>query len=179
MIGITNIFMSWIPTYLVTVKGFTSIKMGFLASAPFLGAVVGNVVGGLISDRLLGKRRKPLMMFSAFGTIFTMLALINAPDNAAYLGFTLFLAGLTVSMGFGGYTVYPMGLADKAVYPVSFGIINSVGQIGGACAPLAAGMLLDAYSWTSVFIYMGCSALTCLLILMTIVEPVIAADKNS
>jgi sugar phosphate permease len=179
MIGITNIFMSWIPTYLVTVKGFTSIKMGFLASAPFLGAVVGNVLGGLVSDRLLGKRRKPLMMLSAFGTIFTMLALINAPDNAAYLGFTLFLAGLTVSMGFGGYTVYPMGLANKAVYPVSFGMINSVGQIGGACAPLAAGMLLDAYSWTSVFVYMGCSALVCLLILLTIVEPVIEPGGKS
>jgi sugar phosphate permease len=179
MIGITNIFMSWIPTYLVTVKGFTSIKMGFLASAPFLGAVVGNLVGGLVSDRLLGKRRKPLMMLSAFGTIFMMVALINAPDNAAYLGFTLFMAGLAVSVGFGGYAVYPMGLASKATYPVSFGIINSVGQVGGACAPLFAGMLLDAYSWTSVFIYMGCSALTCLLILMTIVEPVIAADKNS
>jgi sugar phosphate permease len=175
MIGITNIFMSWIPTYLVTVKGFTSIKMGFLASAPFFGAVMGNVLGGLVSDRLLGKRRKPLMMLSALGTVFMMLALINAPANALYLGFTLLLAGLTVSAGFGGYTVYPMGLADKAVYPVSFGIINAVGQIGGACAPLVAGMLLDAYSWTSVFIYMGCSSLVCLLILCTIVEPVLAS----
>ncbi|TWI69852.1 sugar phosphate permease [Pseudoduganella lurida] len=177
MIGITNIFMSWIPTYLVEVKGFTSIKMGFLASAPFLGAVLGNLIGGLISDRLLGKRRKPLMMLSAFGTIFMMLALVNAPDNSVYLGFTLFLAGFIVSAGFGGYAVYPMGLASKSVYPVSFGIINSVGQVGGACAPLAAGMLLDAYSWSAVFTYMGCSALVCLLILCTIVEPVIADDK--
>jgi sugar phosphate permease len=176
MIGITNIFMSWIPTYLVTVKGFASIKMGFLASAPFLGAVVGNLLGGLLSDRMLGKRRKPLMMLSAFGTIFTMLALVYAPDNSFYLGFMLFLAGLMASMGFGGYAVYPMGLADKSVYPVSFGIINAVGQVGGACAPLAVGMLLDAYSWTAVFTYMGCSALVCLLILLTIIEPVVTED---
>jgi sugar phosphate permease len=179
MIGITNIFMSWIPTYLVTVKGFTSIKMGFLASAPFFGAVMGNVLGGLVSDRVLGKRRKPLMMLSALGTIFMMFALVNAPDNAAYLGFTLFLAGLTVSAGFGGYTVYPMGLANKAIYPVSFGIINSVGQIGGACAPLVAGMLLDAYNWTSVFIYMGASSMVCLLILFSIVEPVIDDEPTA
>ncbi|ALK96550.2 MFS transporter [Massilia sp. WF1] len=173
MIGITNIFMSWIPTYLVTVKGYASIKMGFIASAPFLGAVIGNLLGGLLSDRMLGKRRKPLMMLSAFGTIFTMLALVYAPDNSFYLGFMLFLAGLMASMGFGGYAVYPMGLADKSVYPVSFGIINAVGQVGGACAPLAVGMLLDAYSWAAVFTYMGCSALVCLLILFTIVEPVV------
>jgi sugar phosphate permease len=178
MIGITNIFMSWIPTYLVTVKGFTSIKMGFLASAPFFGAVMGNLLGGLISDQLLGKRRKPLMMLSACGTIVMMFALLEAPDNALLLGLILFMAGLTVSAGFGGYTVYPMGLASKAVYPVSFGIVNSVGQIGGACAPLFAGMLLDAYSWNSVFIYMGCSALLCLLVLVTIVEPVIETEKS-
>jgi ACS family glucarate transporter-like MFS transporter len=179
MIGITNIFMSWIPTYLVTVKGYTSIKMGFMASAPFLGAVIGNLLGGLLSDRMLGKRRKPLMMLSAFGTVFMMLALIYAPNNAFYLGVTLFLAGLLASVGFGGYAVYPMGLADKAVYPVSFGIINSVGQVGGACAPLFAGMLLDSYSWAAVFTYMGCSALVCLLILFTIVEPVITDSDGA
>ncbi len=46
MIGISNIFISWIPTYLVTVKGFASVKMGFLASAPFIGAVAGNMLSG-------------------------------------------------------------------------------------------------------------------------------------
>lgn len=173
VIGITNIFMSWIPTYLITVKGFASIKMGFLASAPFVGAVLGNLLGGVISDRLLGKRRKPMMILSAFGTILMMIALINAPDNGLYLGFTLLMAGLMVGIGFAGYTVYPMGLANKATYPVAFGIVNSVGQIGGACAPLVAGILLDSYSWTSVFIYMGSSALLCMLILFSLIEPVV------
>lgn len=46
MVGNVNVIMSWIPTYLVTEKHFTSIKMGFLASAPFMEAVVGNLIGG-------------------------------------------------------------------------------------------------------------------------------------
>jgi ACS family glucarate transporter-like MFS transporter len=66
MIGISNIFMSWIPTYLMTVKGFVSIKMGFLASAPFMGSVLGNLLGGYISDNVLDKRRKPMMMLGAW-----------------------------------------------------------------------------------------------------------------
>ncbi len=56
MISISNIFISWIPTYLVTVKGFATVKMGFLASVPFIGAVTGNMLGGWISDRFLGGR---------------------------------------------------------------------------------------------------------------------------
>lgn len=177
MIGISNIFMSWIPTYLMTVKGFASIKMGFLASAPFMGSVLGNLLGGFISDRLLDKRRKPMMMLGAFGTIMMMVALIYAPNNALYLGFTLLMAGLMVGIGFAGYSVYPMGLASKATYPVAFGIVNSVGQIGGACAPLFVGMLLDAYSWNSVFFYMAGSGLLCLIALATIDEPRVDADK--
>ncbi|WP_378951558.1 MFS transporter [Pelosinus sp. sgz500959] len=177
MIGISNIFMSWIPTYLMTVKGFASIKMGFLASAPFMGSVLGNLLGGYISDKILDKRRKPMMMLGAFGTIMMMVALIYAPNNAVYLGFTLLMAGLMVGIGFAGYSVYPMGLASKATYPVAFGIVNSVGQIGGACAPLFVGMLLDAYSWNSVFFYMAGSGLLCLGALATVDEPRVDQEK--
>ncbi|WP_378951527.1 MFS transporter [Pelosinus sp. sgz500959] len=177
MIGISNIFMSWIPTYLMNVKGFASVKMGFLASAPFMGAVLGNLLGGFISDKILDKRRKPMMMVGAFGTILMMVALIYAPNNALYLGLTLLMAGLMVGIGFAGYSVYPMGLASKSTYPVAFGIVNTVGQIGGACAPLVVGMLLDAYSWNSVFFYMAGSGILCLAILATIDEPIIEAEE--
>jgi MFS transporter, ACS family, glucarate transporter len=178
MIGISNIFISWIPTYLVTVKGFASVKMGFLASAPFIGAVTGNMLGGWISDRFLGGRRKPMMMIGALGTMIMMFALIDAPNSVAYLGAALIAAGLMLGIGFAGYSAYPMGLATKATYPTAFGIVNSLGQIGGACAPLAVGLLLDKYNWTSVFVYMLGTSLLCLLLLISVVEPIAQASKK-
>jgi sugar phosphate permease len=69
-----------------------------------------------------------------------------------------------------------MGLATKPTYPTAFGIVNSLGQIGGACAPLAVGMLLDSYSWTAVFLYMVGTAALCLLLLFSVVEPI--ADES-
>lgn len=172
MIGISNIFMSWIPTYLVTVKCFASVKMGFLASAPFIGAVAGNMLGGVISDRLLGGRRKPMMLLGALGTAVMTLMLVEAPDSVLYLGAMLMLSGLMLGIGFAGYSAYPMGLATKSTYPTAFGIVNSLGQIGGACAPLAVGMLLDRYDWTSVFLYMVGTSLLCLVLLLSVVEPI-------
>jgi sugar phosphate permease len=85
MIGVSNVMLAWIPTYLMGVKYFTSLKMGFLASAPFVGAVLGNLLGGVISDRLLNKRRKPLMLVSAFCTTITMYALVYAPNSGRLL----------------------------------------------------------------------------------------------
>lgn len=173
MIGISNTFMAWIPTYLMTVKGFTSIKMGFVASAPFIGSVLGNTIGGLISDRVLNKRRKPLMMVGAICTVFTTYALVYAPNSPVYLGGMLLLAGMLLGLGYAGYTVYPMGLASKEVYPLAFGIVNTGGQLGGAITPLIVGMILDAYSWDSVFLYLALSSILCFVVLATIAEPVL------
>lgn len=178
MIGISNVFMLWIPTYLMTVKGFASIKMGFLASAPFVGAVIGNTLGGWISDRLLDKRRKPTMLVGALCTIIMMVALVYAPNNAAYLGFMLFMAGLLLGFGYAGFSVYPMGLTTKEAYPVAFGIVNTGGQLGGACAPLIVGIILDAYSWNAVFLYLALSSVLCFTILATIDEPIDDAGAN-
>ena len=177
MIGISNTFMAWIPTYLMTVKGFTSIKMGLIASAPFIGSVLGNTLGGLISDRILNKRRKPLMMVGAICTVFTTYALVYAPNNPVYVGIMLLLAGTLLGLGYSGYTVYPMGLASKEVYPLAFGLVNTGGQLGGAITPLIVGIILDAYSWNSVFIYLALSSVLCFVVLSTIVEPVL--DKTT
>lgn len=72
-------------------RDYADVEMGFLASAPFMGLVLGNLLGGYISDKLLGKRRKPMMMLGAFGTILMMVVLIYAPNNAFYLGITLLM----------------------------------------------------------------------------------------
>ncbi len=88
--------------------------------------------------------------------------MLGVPNSVAYLGAALIASGLMLGIGFAGYSAYPMGLATKATYPTAFGIVNSVGQIGGGCAPLAVGFLLDSYSWTSVFVYMLGTSLLCL-----------------
>ncbi|MGC8160036.1 MFS transporter, partial [Salmonella enterica] len=76
----------------------------FLASAPFIGAVAGNMLGGVISDRLLGGRRKPMMLLGALGTAVMTLMLVEAPDSVLYLGAMLMLSGLMLGIGFAGYS---------------------------------------------------------------------------
>ncbi|MEQ9902130.1 MFS transporter [Pectobacterium aroidearum] len=171
MMGIVNVLLAWIPTYLMNEKGFSIIKMGMLASAPWIGAVIGNIIGGWCSDRILNKRRKPLMMLSAIATVIMMVILINAPDNAMILGPLLLLTGILFNLGFSAYMVYPMSLTTKDVFPVAGALINTGGQLGGAVCPLIAGYLLDHYTWGHVFGFMALGSFLCLLVLFTISEP--------
>jgi ACS family glucarate transporter-like MFS transporter len=179
MIGINNVIMAWIPTYLITVKHITSMKMGVLASAPFMGAVLGNMLGGWVSDRLLNQRRKPLMLLSALSTTFMMYALISAPDSVVYLGVMLFMAGLLLSFGYSAFAVYSMGLTTKETYPVAFSVINCGGQIGGGFAPLVVGMILDAYNWDNVFLFLTVCSILCFLIISTLDEPIDDIANNA
>lgn len=171
-LGISNVLLAWIPTYLLSVKKFSVMNMGFVAAAPWVGAVIGNLLGGMVSDRLLFKRRKPGMMLSALATAGMMFALINSPAEPVSYGLLLFATGVLLSFGFSAYMAYPMGVADKKTFPIASSVVNMGGQIGGAIAPLATGMLLDSYGWDYVFAFMAIGSLASFVVLLTIAEPV-------
>lgn len=172
MTAIVNVLLAWIPTYLISVKGYSIANMGMVAAAPWVGAVIGNLLGGTMTDRWLEKRRKPAMMISAFFTTIMMVILINSPADPLLYGALLLLTGILLNIGYSTYMVYPMGMTSKKVYPMACAMVNTLGQLGGACAPLAAGFLLDSYSWNHVWIFMAVCSILCFITILTIREPV-------
>ncbi|GKX55717.1 MFS transporter [Leminorella grimontii] len=172
MVGIVDgVLMSWLPKYLLQEHNFNIVNSALLASAPFAGNVLGNLLGGWLSDNVFGKRRKPLMLVSAFCTIIMMGFMLVAPHNQLALGALLFCIGFLLSLGYSAYSVYAMGRASKECYPVAYAIINMGGQIGAVCMPLIVGVLLDSYSWNAVFIALAIAAAVCLTVVLTIREP--------
>ena len=172
MVAIMNVLLTWIPTYLISVKNFSVIKMGMVAAAPWMGAIVGNMLGGWFSDKIINKRRKPNMMFTAFTSIFMMYSLLQAPNDPYLLALLMFMLGIFMNIGYSTYMVYPMGLTTKKSYPIACSVVNMSGQLGGAAAPLSAGMLLDNYSWDAVWLFLVLCCVLCLVTLFTIREPV-------
>jgi MFS transporter, ACS family, glucarate transporter len=170
-LGVSNYLLAWIPTYLITVKQFSIMGSGVIAAAPWVGAVIGNMIGGWLSDRWLDKRRKPGMLFSALATAGMMYVLISSPADPMIFGILLFATGVFLSIGYSAYMVYPMSFISKPTFPIANAIVNTVGQAGGASAPLIAGLMLDAYGWDAVFLVMGFGSLLTFLIVATIREP--------
>jgi sugar phosphate permease len=171
MSGIINTIMAWIPTYLITEKHFGVVNTGFIASAPFVGSVLGNMVGGFLSDRVFGKRRKPMMIVSAVSTSLVMYGLVYAPNDSVYLAAMLFLMGFLLTLGYSAFVVYPMGLTTKEVYPVAYGLVNTGGSVGAALAPLVVGFILDSYKWDVAFLFLAACSFLSLIVVMTIAEP--------
>ncbi|WP_378953580.1 MFS transporter [Pelosinus sp. sgz500959] len=172
MVGIVSVLMSWLPTYLVTVKKFAIMNTAFVSSAPFAGTVIGNFIGGWISDKFLNKRRKPMMLVTAFSTTIMMYSLINAPAEPYLLALLLFATGILLALGYSAFMVYPMGRTNKETYPVAFSVVNTGGQLGGVGAPLLVGMILDKFNWDVVFMALALGSFLCLAVVSTIVEPV-------
>lgn len=178
IVGITYAIMTWVPTYLVTVKKYSIMKMGFVASAPWVGAVLGNIIGGRLSDKFFGQRRKPVLMITAASTIFMMYSLIYAPNNPVMLAALLFTAGILLNIGFSTYMVYPMGLISKAKLPFAVSVTNTMGSLGGAFAPFVVGVILDHYNWDMVFAFLSATSLITFVVLCTMIEPVAETEGN-
>lgn len=177
MVGIVSVLMSWLPKYLITERGFDLTSSAVLAAAPFLGTVLGNFLGGVLSDRVLNKRRKPLMLLSAGATIFTMYSLVYAPESKIVLSLMLFMLGLMLSLGYSAYSVYTMGRASKEIYPVAYSVINMGGQLGGMCMPLLVGVILDTWNWDAVFMAMTGFCALCFIMVSTVIEPLSKSIK--
>ena len=170
--GIVNILLTWIPTYLMKVKHFPIMQMGIISAMPWIGGVAGNIIGGWCSDNIFDKRRKPTMMFTALSTCIMTIALLNAPDDMWILSGIFFVTGICLNIGYGIYVAYVMKLATKEKYPIAYSFVNTIGQLGGASAPLLSGMILDSYNWDVLFMFVGAYAALCFIVLLTVVEPI-------
>ncbi|WP_373657537.1 putative galactarate transporter [Sporomusa acidovorans DSM 3132] len=131
MVCVLQGLLTWIPSYLVTAKGYSFLKMGFVASAPWIGGFIGSVAGGWLSDKVFDKRRKPTMLITALATCIMMIILINVPENVSLVALTLFAVGFMINVGWPAFTAYPMGLTTKDTYPTAIALVNSGGNLGG------------------------------------------------
>jgi MFS transporter, ACS family, glucarate transporter len=171
MVGITYAIMTWVPTYLVTVKHFSIMKMGIVASAPWVGAIVGNLLGGWLSDNFFDKRRKPVMLITSATTVIMMYTLIEAPSEPTALAALFFLAGILLNLGYSTFLVYPMGIATKEKVPFAASIVNFAGSLGGAFTPFVVGVFLDKFNWDWVFGLLALSSLITFFLVLSMIEP--------
>lgn len=165
--------ITWVPSYLLNAKGYSIMKMGWVAATPWAGGVVGNLLGGWISDNWLYGRRKPMMLVSGLGTLGGMYAIIHAPTPAT-LGVSMFITGILLNSSWPSYFAFPMGFTTSKTYPVAISIVLAGANVGALVSPMIGGYLLDIYkNYDVIFIFMGAAAFLSLLsALLLLDEPV-------
>lgn len=147
-------FLTWFPTYLVTARGMTFLAAGLMAALPYIGASIGVLVAGQISDRLLQRtgsanlaRKLPIVGGMLLASTIVLANYVPAQSNLlviAIMSLAFFGQGMTNL----GWTVIS-DVAPKKLIGLTAGIFNFSANLAGIVTPLVVGY---AYQRTGSFV---------------------------
>lgn len=159
-------FTSWLPTYLMTARGFSAVQMGVAASLPFFAATAGCLVGGWISDRFFStNRRLPIIVTQLCAA--TLLYLTYMSSSTIMLVICQTLAGFFLSFFSSTFWALPITTMPRALMGVITGFINMAGQIAAFLAPMIVGYMVGAADGTygpTFALLIGAILLSCALV---------------
>ena len=154
---------SWLPSYLAEGLGLSLAASGLLTALfPAVG-IVARTSCGLVSDRLFGGRRRPVVV-GAF--------LVATPGVAAFAFATtvpaiialLVVVGFAVQTTLGLLFTYVAEVVDPAVRSTAVALLTSMGLLGAFVAPLGAGVLIENAGYGPAFLVGGAVAAVGILV---------------
>ena len=139
------LLVTWLPDYLVTVRGLTVLRAGFYASLPFFVFGISEPIGGWIADRLVHMgfdetRTRKGIVTMAFAT--GLLLIPAARVDTAGTAIVLIIGGSLVGLATGNLLVILQCCAPPDEVGIWTGCENFVGNIAGILAPLITGFLI-------------------------------------
>jgi ACS family glucarate transporter-like MFS transporter len=161
------LYVNWIPSFLVEGKiegkKLSTREMGWFAPLPLLGGAVGGVVGGMLNDLLLRRNRHRRWSRSGVALIGKALAAVLIVTSLAVPDGRWVMVLLLACKFFGDWSLPTLwgtitDMAGKGAGTV-FGVVNTVGSIGGFVAGPVLGYLKQVYGWEGLFLGVGAAYL--------------------
>lgn len=159
-------FLTWFPTYLVKYRHMPFIKVGVLATLPFLAAWVGVLLSGYLSDRMLRAgyslsvaRKAPIVTGMLLATALVGANFVETP--------ALVIACMTVAYFGSGLAAISWSVVSS-IAPVNLvglasGAFNFVGTSMGIVVPLVIGLLVKGDDFAPALVFVGMMALMSVL----------------
>jgi len=160
----TFFFLFWLPTYLQTSRGFSLTQTGMMAWIPYLGADLGALTGGAVSDWLVRRgsdprtARRRILFAVACLTPLTLVAVrVGSPQLA--VGLITLVMFLQASWNTNLTTLIIETTAPQNVARiVALTLIG--GTLGGGLSTLLAGHVIKNFGYIPVFTALGFVHLT-------------------
>jgi len=159
--------MSWSAQYLTQVHGFSVMRMGVWASIYFIGGALGAFASGWVSDKILGGRRKPMIIlcFVCMIPFIVILATLTKGVSEIVLLLTLTGAGFFSNMVWGPAITLPADMFPVETYGKAIGGVNCIAYMAAAASPYIMGWLISVdpvtktVSYFNAWIWVACTAL--------------------
>jgi len=159
--------MTWSAQYMAQVHKFSVMKMGIWASVYFIGGALGSFLSGWVSDKILGGRRKPVIVlcFTCMIPFIIILATLQQGVSPFILLLTLTGAGFFSNMVWGPAITLPADMFPVEAYGKAMGFVNCFAYMFAAASPYIMGMLIKpdpatntpSYFWA--WIWVACTAI--------------------
>jgi MFS transporter, ACS family, glucarate transporter len=151
------LFLSWIPQYFLHSHDVDLKHSALFASGVFFAGVVGDTLGGVVTDRILTRtgsltrarcRMVSVLMLLSVAALVPLLWLHTLAISAACLAGGFFFAEMTI----GPMWAIPMDIAPEHSGTAS-GMMNSGSALAAIISPVVSGLLIDRFgSWELPFI---------------------------
>ncbi len=154
-------FITWFPTYLKDYRHFDFTQSPLLNSVPYVGAFVGIICSGLLSDWMM--KRGISATTARKAPIIAGLFLSTCIVGANYVeNHTLIMAFLTLAFFGNGVSsiawVMVSSLAPKRLVGLTSGVFNFFGNFAAACVPVIIGHLVTGGNFQPGLIFISAVA---------------------
>ncbi|MBU8878703.1 MFS transporter [Bacillus sp. FJAT-29790] len=156
-------FLTWFPTYLAEEKSMPFLKVGIVASIPYMAAFFGVLFGGIWSDWLLRRgvsiniARKMPVIIGLFLT--SSIVLANYTSSATLVIAIMSIAFFAQGMSNTSWAMLAE-VAPRELMGVAGGVFSFFGNVAGILTPMIIGFIVTATgSYTGGILYVGVVAL--------------------
>ena len=147
---------TWVPIYYFEAGGLDITQTILVTLLLPLGYLLAPPVSGFISDRLLGSRRRPLVIASCVLSAAALVAIALAPPSNLYLGAALMLWG-GIGMGVSTISAIAVDLSGRRMSGTAAGVLDAHGYLYAGAQALLFSVVLDVAGspWPLVFLAMA------------------------
>ncbi len=141
------LYLSWIPQYFAQSFKLNLRDSAFFAAGVFFGGVVGDTLGGIVTDRVYektrsrDKARRNLVVFGFLASLASMLPILFIHDV------TLAAICLSAAFFFSEFTIGPMWAIPMDIAPkfagAASGLMNTGSALAAIISPVIAGYVID------------------------------------
>jgi ACS family D-galactonate transporter-like MFS transporter len=137
-------FLTWFPTYLIEARHLSIIKTGFYASVPFIGAFLGALCSGFVSDLILRSgftigtaRKAPIVTGLLISSVIIGANYVASPELViAFMTLAFFGNGMA-SIGWSLIS----SVAPRRLIGLTGGMFNGISNLSGIATPMIIGIL--------------------------------------
>lgn len=164
---------SWLPSYVIDVKGMSFIGGGLLTTVLFGGITIGLVLNGYLADKI--GRVKSVSLMSGLGGI--AMLIFTQLSNPTWIFIAIALAGIL-----GAYISQVIALVtdttDPEITGTAFGVALFGGEIGAVLGPVTGGYIADTVGFQQAIYTLPITLFAACILVWLAKETKFESEKN-